>query len=102
MLNFLKTFNLSTKEKYPTWADIPPLEPLALPYGTEYTKMTQPIQPSQPKEQTEFFRVGITKDGLSTLTLIGDNNFTMTITLCKEDCLQMIRMLKSTMEDVNE
>lgn len=101
MFDFIKTFNSRKEEKYPTWADIPPLEPLTLPEAREYLKMTQPIPP-QPKEQTEFFRVGITKDGQSTLTLIGDNNYTMTITLCKEDCQQMIRMLKSTMEDDNE
>lgn len=89
------------KETYPTWNDIPPLDSLNLPLAKDYPAMPQTTKPN-PKDQTEFFRVGITQDGYSTLTLIDNNGYTMTITLSKEDCQQMIRMLKSTMEEENE
>lgn len=67
--------------------------------GREYP-MDKLNTPSKP--QTEFYRVGLTTCGMTTLTLLTPNGATTTIWLGKEECRQMIRMLKSTMEEENE
>lgn len=54
-------------------------------------KMIQPIE--RPKEH---YRVGFTDDGDTTLTFIGDNGHTMTLTMNQDACEHMIRMLRST------
>lgn len=48
----------------------------------------------QPPE--EHYRVGCTTDGRTTLTMIGEDCVTMTLTMNKESCEQMIRMLRAT------
>ncbi len=55
---------------------------------------------SKPKEH---YRVGATTDGGTTLTLMGDNGNSMTLTMTREYCEQLIRMLESTFtEDDDE
>lgn len=54
------------------------------------------------KEQKEFYRVGRTNDGYTTLTMIGDNGYSMTLTMNQESCEQMIRMLESTFSNEKE
>jgi hypothetical protein len=44
----------------------------------------------------EHYRVGCTTDGKTTLTMIGEDCVTMTLTMNKESCEQMIRMLRAT------
>ena len=52
------------------------------------------------KEDREFYRVGRTEEGRTTLTMIsGDGYGTMTLTMTREACEQMIRMLESTFTD---
>jgi hypothetical protein len=52
------------------------------------------------KEHKEFYRVGRTDDGYTTLTLINDKGWgSMTLTMNREACEQMIRMLESTFVD---
>jgi hypothetical protein len=50
------------------------------------------------EEQTsqEHYRVGCTTDGKTTLTMIGEQDVSMTLTMNKESCEQMIRMLRAT------
>jgi hypothetical protein len=48
----------------------------------------------QPPE--EHYRVGCTTDGKTTLTMIGEDCVTMTLTMNMESCEQMIRMLRAT------
>lgn len=49
------------------------------------------------KEHKEYYRVGRTDDGYTTLTMIsGDGYGSMTLTMNREACEQMIRMLQST------
>lgn len=60
--------------------------------------MTVPT-PKKPDPQQEFFRVGITKDGQTTLTLLIEGGMSTTMTMDKETCEQMIRMLQSTFKE---
>lgn len=48
----------------------------------------------------EYYRVGRTDDGYTTLTMIGDDGYgSMTLTMNQEACEQMIRMLQSTFQE---
>jgi hypothetical protein len=44
----------------------------------------------------EYYRVGVTDTGSTTLTLIGENGLSMTLTMTQYSCEQLIRMLRST------
>lgn len=49
------------------------------------------------KEQKEYYRVGRTDDGMTTLTMITDSGYSsMTLTMNKTECEQLIRMLRAT------
>lgn len=48
------------KEKYPTWADIPPLD--QLPDPTTYPPMPEVTPPKEEKKSTVYYRLGITDD----------------------------------------
>jgi hypothetical protein len=53
-----------------------------------------------PKKDREFYRVGRTEEGRTTLTMMsGDGYGTMTLTMNREACEQMIRMLEATFEE---
>jgi hypothetical protein len=47
----------------------------------------------QPKE---YYRVGFSDDGMTTLTLMADYGNSMTLSLSQEACEQLIRMLRAT------
>lgn len=57
-----------------------------------------PIMPETKRSTNkELYRVGYNAvDQLTTLTLMGDNGFSMTLSLSQAGCEQMIRMLQST------
>jgi hypothetical protein len=91
-------FNFFKKPKYPTWDDIPPLS--ELPEPSKYPTMPPPTPPRPPqKPVVEFFRVGITDSGMTTLTLISDDHFSVTAHMNDETVRRMIRVLESTLED---
>jgi len=46
--------------------------------------------------QNEYFRVGATVDGMTTLTIISSNGFSSTLSLSHAACEQLIRMLRAT------
>jgi hypothetical protein len=53
--------------------------------------------PVPKKEHKEFYRVGRTDDGCTTLTMLGIDGYgSMTLTMNREACEQMIRMLEAT------
>jgi hypothetical protein len=53
-----------------------------------------------PKKSKEHYRVGRTDDGYTTLTMMsGDGYGSMTLTMNREACEQMIRMLQSTFQE---
>jgi hypothetical protein len=53
-----------------------------------------------PRKHKEYYRVGRTDDGYTTLTMLGDDGYgTMTLTMNQEACEQMIRMLEATFSD---
>lgn len=55
------------------------------------------------KEHKEYYRVGRTDDGYTTLTMLGDGGYgSMTLTMNQEACEQMIRMLEATFAEVKE
>ena len=66
------------------------------------TKETYTIPEPAPvpkQEQKEFYRVGRTDDGCTTLTMLGINGYgSMTLTMSQSACKQMIRMLESTFD----
>jgi hypothetical protein len=90
MFNFLKR-----KKSDTPWADILPIN--NLPEPVKYP--TMPPIPNKPQKQTEFYRVGVTEEGLSTLTLIGNHGTSMTMTMTRDFAEQMIRMLQSTFKE---
>jgi hypothetical protein len=52
---------------------------------------------SPKKEDREFYRVGRTEEGRTTLTMIDNSGYgSLTLTMNREACEQMIRMLEST------
>lgn len=67
---------------------------------TEYkVPESQPLWKSGPeleKEPDEYFRVGATNDGRTTLTLVSPGGGSMTLTMNRNACEQMIRMLRAT------
>ena len=72
-----KDFVEEAKEKY----TVPAPEPVKAPK----------------KEQKEFYRVGRTDDGMTTLTMMSDSGYSsMTLTMNKTACEQLIRMLRAS------
>jgi len=57
-----------------------------------------------PKKDREFYRVGRTEEGRTTLTMIDSGGYgSLTLTMTREACEQMIRMLEATfVETTNE
>lgn len=51
--------------------------------------------PAQAKDP-EVYRVGMTENGETTLTLLSPNGMTMTLIMSQDRCEQLIRMLQST------
>jgi hypothetical protein len=50
-----------------------------------------------PKKDREFYRVGRTEEGRTTLTMMSSDGYgSLTLTMNREACEQMIRMLEST------
>jgi hypothetical protein len=63
-------------------------------YGVPEVK---PIDVPESKKRKEYYRVGRTDDGYTTLTMIDDSGYgSLTLTMNQEACEQMIRMLEST------
>ena len=56
----------------------------------------KPISLEAPKEH---YRVGITSDGRTTLTLLSDYGNNMTLTMSRECCERLIRMLEATFSE---
>ena len=53
-----------------------------------------PVEPPKPKE---YYRVGFNTDGETTLTLINHEGWgSMTLTMNREACEQLIKMLRAT------
>jgi hypothetical protein len=51
------------------------------------------------KEHKEFYRVGRTDNGCTTLTMMSHDGFgSLTLTMNREACEQMIRMLEATFD----
>lgn len=48
--------------------------------------------------EQEYYRVGLTTDGRTTLTLIDSNKFSLTLSLTPTACERLIRILRSTYE----
>jgi hypothetical protein len=52
-----------------------------------------------PKKDREFYRVGRTEDGDTTLTMISNDGYgSLTLTMNRAACEQMIRMLEATFD----
>jgi hypothetical protein len=58
-----------------------------------------PLAKAAPAKEEEHYRVGFTTDGRTTLTLIGSGGATMTLTMGRSACEQLIKMLRATYPD---
>lgn len=57
------------------------------------------VNPKQRKpqvEQKEYYRVGRTETGMTTLTLLMDGGYSTTLSMNKSACEQLIRMLRAS------
>ena len=54
-----------------------------------------PVMPLEPETQ-EHYRVGFNSEGETTLTLMSPNGMSMTLTLNRNGCEQLIKMLRAT------
>ena len=62
-----------------------------------------PVSVPEPKKHKEYYRVGRTDDGYTTLTMMDNGGYgSLTLTMNREACEQMIRMLESTFTDEKE
>jgi hypothetical protein len=55
-----------------------------------------PVPEPEPKE---YYRVGSTTDGDTTLTLMSPGGMSLTMTMNRDSCEQLIRMLRATYTD---
>ncbi len=58
----------------------------------------KPVAVPAPRPE-EHYRVGFTTDGSTTLTLLTSTGTTMTLTMDRNSCEQLIRMLRATYTD---
>jgi len=54
------------------------------------------IKPAAPPKPKEHYRVGFDDRGMTTLTLIADGGGTMTLSMSRDSCEQLIKILRST------
>ncbi len=60
------------------------------------------VKPAPPPKSKEHYRVGFDDQGMTTLTLIADYGNSMTLSMTQEACEQLICMLRSTYQQVQE
>jgi len=58
----------------------------------------KPVAVPEPKSE-EHYRVGFTTDGGTTLTLMSPGGANMTLTMNRDSCEQLIKMLRATYTD---
>jgi len=56
-------------------------------------------EPAPDPEPKEYYRVGSTTDGDTTLTLMSPGGMSLTMTMNRDSCEQLIRMLRATYTD---
>ncbi len=62
-----------------------------------------PVTPPRKPEPKEHYRVGyIPENGMTTLTLIADYGNSMTLSMNREACEAMIKMLRATYPDTED
>lgn len=67
----------------------------------EYIKdAEETYQMTAPKTSpnNELYRIGVTQDGMTTLTMISTDGFSMTMSMNPSACERMIRMIRATYE----
>ena len=66
-------------------------------------KLVEPTQPIPPRpvvpKAEEHYRVGFDTDGRTTLTMLGRDGASMTLSMTQPACEQLIKMLRSTYQD---
>ena len=61
-------------------------------------KFPAPVAVPEPQPE-EHYRVGFTTDGDTTLTLMSPGGSTLTLTMDRDSCEQLIKMLRATYTD---
>lgn len=59
-------------------------------------KVPAPKPTPKTSPSNELYRIGVTDDGRTTLTMMSTDGFSMTLSMNKEACERMIRMLRAT------
>jgi hypothetical protein len=54
------------------------------------------VKPAPEPKPKEHYRVGFDDQGMTTLTLIGENGYSMTLSMSRSSCEQLIKMLRAT------
>lgn len=62
----------------------------------EVYEMPQKKTTTPKDEKQEYYRIGARPDGMTTITMLDHGGFSMTLTLNKAGCEQMIRMIRAT------
>jgi hypothetical protein len=70
-------------------------------FPTQYPEIPK-IQPPAPRKPQEHYRVGFNDEGSTTLTLLGNDGASMTLTMNRTACEQLIGMLRATYLDEDE
>ncbi len=68
------------------------------PKTIAYTQQDTYKMSNEP-EVKDYFRVGVTESGNTTLTVIGKDGMSMTLSMTPYICEKMIRMLRATYDD---
>ena len=79
-------------------------KPTAKEFNQEVEDTYKVTKPSVPTghETRDYFRVGITDSGATTLTLTDPSGMCMTLSMTKDTCETLIRMLRATYKHEDE
>ena len=62
----------------------------------DQAKETYSVPAPKTSPVNELYRVGVTNDGMTTLTMMSTDGYSMTLSMNPEACERMIRMIRST------
>lgn len=71
---------------------------LEFPKPVAVPKVQPPAPPKAPAPK-EHYRVGFDSNNMTTLTILGEHGMSITLSMNKPACEQMIKMLRATYQD---
>jgi hypothetical protein len=70
-----------------------------------FRSIAEDIAQARNKEDSDtrdYYRIGVTNEGNTTLTIVGDTGFTSTLTMTPAACRKMIRLLSASLDDTED